>query len=50
MWNIYDLSAFDGRTPNFTRSWLEKLKKKRREGRMGKGRAVGFATDTKIDD
>ena len=47
MWNIYDLSAFEGRTPRFTRSWLQKLKSKRREGRMK--RAVGFAADTKED-
>ena len=25
MWNIYDLSAFNGRVPHYTRSWLAKV-------------------------
>jgi|LauGreDrversion4_2_1035121.scaffolds.fasta_scaffold64561_1 hypothetical protein len=39
MWNIHDLTPFNSRPPKFTRSWLQKLKKKRREGRK---KTVGF--------
>lgn len=44
MWNIHDLSAFSGRQPKFTRSWLARLKKQRREGRK---KQVGFKSDVK---
>jgi hypothetical protein len=44
MWNIYDLQAFNTRTPKFTRLWLAKKKKQRREDRK---KQVGFRVDVK---
>lgn len=54
MWNIHDLTAFQHRKPNYTRSWLLKLKNKRREARAGRKKGgVGFSAGTKgaiVDD
>jgi hypothetical protein len=48
MWNIHDLTAFQNRRPNYTRSWLLKLKNKRREAREGRKKGgVGFSAGTK---
>jgi hypothetical protein len=48
MWNIHDLTAFQHRRPNYTRSWLLKLKNKRREARAGRKKGgVGFTAGTK---
>ena len=44
MWNIHDLSAFNSRLPKYTRSWVTKMKKQRREGRK---KTVGFRSDVK---
>ena len=37
MWNIHDLTAFEKRRPKYVRSWLLKLRNKKKEGK-----AVGF--------
>jgi hypothetical protein len=46
MWNIHDLSAFENRKPRYTRAWLQKDKKKRKEARREKRKQVGFKQDT----